>query len=253
MLRRTLLATLFLATPLQAQVDQQALARELMSGDPNALAQAQRLGRGNTGPDVRAALIALLEKNNQAEEGNVANPEFVVHVAHTVSQLGDPAAIPALAGALGSGSMLVRDALAEFGDRAAPEVLRVVTSPASHYSAVDQGLIALRFMAEGHGGRLSPATLDRIRGAAMQRLTGRQYFTTLWQAIDLAIALNDAELRQIVESLAASRDTVAARGIVNPLIIERTQTRATTRLAVPRAAPTYRSLAERDRLLNDPR
>lgn len=250
---------------LWAQVDQRALAEQLLRGDrqarEHALVQARSLGRQNTGTELREALIKLLDRNNRliAEAtsrkvsiASVESPEFIAHVAHAVSQLHDPRAIPALAGALGTGSTLVHDALADFGELAAGDVLRVVAAAASRYEAVNDGLLALRFMVEGHGApRLSDSTRDQIRQVTKQRLSGRQWFTTVWYAIDLAVALDDAELRRIVESLAANGDTVAARGIEKLELIEMTRARAAGRLAGKPALPKYRSLDERDQSLND--
>jgi len=263
-----LLANLVLGTALssssaQAQQDQGTLAHQLLHGNRaernRALDAARGLGRAQTGPELRAALVTVLDHNNQivAEAARrkqaletLEDPEFIAHTAHVVSQLADPQAIPALAGALGTGSTLVRDALADFGEQAAPAILAVVNSPERHYSAVDEGLIALRFMVEGAGpSPLSVATTNQIRNAARNRLEGKQYFTTLWRAIDLAGALNDPALRQVVQALASDEAAVRARGITNPEIISRTQQRATQSLAGGRANPRHRSLAERDQLL----
>lgn len=255
--------TLATAT-VQAQVDQRALAQRIVGTNPtdqdNAVAQVLALGPQNAGPELRAALITLLDRNNrlviQAVKRDEAvetlvNPEFVAHVAHVVSQLEDPNAIPALAGALGTGSTLVRDALADFGERAAADVLRVVTALARSDDAVNDGLTTLRFMVEGARTRpLSAGTLDAIRRAAKQRLTGKQYFTTVWQAIDLAVTLQDAELRRTVQSLATDRNEVVARGIEEPDLIELTQKRAAGRLAGGPPLPRHRSSAERSRLLD---
>jgi hypothetical protein len=165
--------------------------------------------------------------------------------------MGDPHAIPALAGALGTGSTLVRDALADFGEQAAPDVLRLVTAQDTRYDAVGDGLMALRFMVEGARTRpLSPSTRDQIRRAAMQRLTGEQYFSTLWYAIDLAVALDDPELRRIVQAIASDRNELVARGVSAPDIIALTQKRAAARLAGEPPEPRYRSPAERARVLN---
>jgi len=263
LLANALLVTVLCATIGEAQQDQPALARQLLQGSraerSRALDTARALGARNTGPELRAALITLLDRNNRTVADAVTrkepvatfeDPEFIAHVAHVVSQLEDAQAIPALAGALGTGSTLVRDALADFGERAAPAVLAVVTSPERHYSAVDEGLITLRFMVEGTGPRpLSAGTLDQIRSAARQRLTGKQYFTTLWRAIDLAVALNDPGLRQIVQALASDATEVTARGVTNPDLIARTQQRATQRLAGGPSTPRYRSPTERSQRL----
>src|SRR6266545_3856666 len=263
MLANVLLATVLCTTIAEGQQDQRELARQLLQGSraerSQALEAARGLGRTQMGPELRAALITVLDKNNrlvleaakrkQALE-TVEDPEFIAHVAHAVSQLDDPKSIPALAGALGSGSTFVPDALADFGEQAAPAVLGVVTSPRSDYNAVDDGLIALRFMVEETGPRpLSARTLDQIRAAANQRLTSKQYFTTLWRAIDLAVTLNDPGLRQIVQSLASDTTEVIARGVTNMVIVTRTQQRAAQRLTGGRAMPLRRSLTERDLLL----
>jgi hypothetical protein len=250
--------TLGCVTSLGAQVDQHALAQQLLHGGreerSQAVAKAQSLLPQDTGPELRAALVALLEKMNRITADAAArkepvsrleDPELIAAVAHVVSGLQDPQAIPALAGALGSGSTLVRDALAEFGEPASADVLRIVTSSGNHY-AVEGGLIALRFMVEGHGAQpLSSGTLQQIRQAAKQRLNGQQYFTTVWYAIDLAALLNDVELKRILESLATDRRAVAARGINGDDLIKMTQGRAAQRLAGAPASPTFRNAAER--------
>ena len=260
----------------QAQVDQHALAQRILNGSvadqDGAVWSAMTLGPQRTGPELRAALIALLDRNiglvdearKRGEAVSVSvGPEFVAHVAHAVSQLEDPQAIPVLARALGkTGSTLVPDALADFGDRAAGAVLRVVTDPEAHYEAVSDGLLSLRFMVEGREARpLSAGTLDEIRGAAKQRLTGKryaptlkQYAPTLWKAIDLAVVVGDPELRRIVESLAADRGEIVARGVEHAGSIEATQRLAAGRLAnLGRPFnPRYRTPAERARALGVP-
>ena len=264
LLASALLLALVHATNAAAQQDQHALARQLLHGNREdqsaALETASRVGRAQIGPELRAALITVLErsnsvvaeaaKRNQAVE-TIEDPEFIAHVAHVVSQLDDPKAISALAGALGSGSTLVPDALADFGNRSASSVLAVVTSPTSGYNAVDDGLIALRFMVEGTGSPpLSSRSLEQIRAAAKQRLTGKQYFTTLLRAIDLAVTLDDPDLRQVVQSLAADPSEVVARGVTNRDIVNVVQQRANQRLNGERSLPRHRSLTERDSLLN---
>ena len=85
---------------------------------------------------------------------------------------------------------------------------------------------------------LTWSDLDDPVGAAKQRLTGEQYFTTLWEAMDLASAFSDPGLKRILEALASNRDSVLARGIEDPDLIQETQRLAAKRLAgVP---PTLR-------------
>lgn len=201
------------------------------------------MGPQNAGPELRAALIAVLESETRAHleaykadrSGQmpefVESPELIGRVIRAVAQLEDPKTIPALAGALGTGFTAIR-ALVGFGQQAAPAVLDVVRSPNSTHYQVDAGLIALRLMVERTPSRpLSSDTLDQIGRVAQERLTGNQYFTTLWWAIDLAVVLNDVELRRIVESLASDWNEVVARGVDDPDLIERTQKRASDRLA----------------------
>jgi len=251
-----LLATALMATVLhtpivEGQVDQLAIAQQLLRdnvhGRSRALDVAAAIDAEKIGSELRAALITLLERKNRIVEeaarrgealANVEDPEFIAGLSRVVAALRDPQAIGALSKAIYGWITVIR-ALAAFGQQAAPSVLSVVTSPESHYNAVDHGLITLRFMVEGAGTRpLLADTLDEIRRAAQQRLTERQQsFTTVWQAIDLAVVLGDADLRQIVESFASNRDTVVAAGVEHPEAIDRTQKLAAERLAGVPAVP----------------
>jgi hypothetical protein len=231
----------------QAQVDQRALAQQILNGSARersrAVEEARALGPQNTGPELRAALIAALEREGQLEaqryhadlRGQTLEPpelpEFIFRLSGVVAELQDPAAIPALVGVLGTGSP-VTNALVAFGEEAVPAILAAVRSPETTHYVVDGALIALRFMVEGAGPHpRSASTLNEIRSAAKQRLIGKQYFTTVWSAIDLAVALKDPDLRRIVDSLASDRNAVVARGIEGAETIEETQRRAADRLA----------------------
>jgi len=247
-----LLATALFAVALnpatvQAQVDQSVLAQQILGGNARersrALEAAQALGPQQIGPEVRAALIKALERENRVQADRyhadlrgealkpLEDPEFIARVSRVVAELRDPRAIPALVGALGTGSPPIR-ALVDFGEEAVPALLAAVRSAEATHYVVDDALLALRFMVEGAGPHpLSAGTLNEIRLAARQRLTGKPYFTTLWRAIDLAVALHDAELRRIVEAIASDRKEVVARGIEDPETIEETQRRAAQRLA----------------------
>jgi hypothetical protein len=155
------------------------------------------------------------------------DPEFIAALARFVAELKDPQAIPVLSKAI-YGWLPVMRALADFGQQAAPAVLDVVTSSGADKDEVNHGLITLRFMVEGAKTRpLSAGTIEQIRRAAEQRLSGKQYFTTLWYATDLAAVLNDPGLRRTVESLASDRKEVISRGVDDPQLIEETQRRAT--------------------------
>ncbi len=251
-----LLAMVLVLPTTGAQVDQQTIAKQLLGQDVKqrneAFERAQLLRPANMTADLRAALITLLERENdlvgQAYKhgkvvANLEDPEFIAKVSRVVAELRDPSAIPALSVAIYGGLTVMR-ALADFGEPAAPAVLSVVTSPDSMREAVNDGLIALRFMVEGANEHpLAPATLAEIRRAARQRLaTGKGvYFTTLWRAIDLAVAVDDPELRAVVMSLASDRGELIARGVTDPELIEKTQKLASDRLVgippLPRRQP----------------
>lgn len=236
------LATAVIAGAVEGQADQAVLAQQLLGQDraqrDRALTAIESIDAENRSSELRTALITLLERLNavkaEARSRGVAvetleNPETIWYVAHLVAQLQDPRAIPALSK---FPSVEAARALAAFGERAVPELVGVVASPTSHYTQVENGLLALRFIVEASAARpLSDGALRQIREAAEQRLTGEQYFTPLWSAIDLAIALDDPQLRQIVEALASDRGEVIARGITAAHLIDRTQKRAADRLA----------------------
>lgn len=228
-----------------AQDEQRVIARQLLAVDPalqrKALKEVRSLRPQRIGPELRSALMFLADRQNETVRRvtargepveRVVDPYFHSSVCETIAELRDPAAIAVLARGLGTCGFQVHRYLAQFGDQATAAVLAIVTWQDSSYAAVDEGLIALRFMVENASERaLSPASLKRIRRAAEQRLTGKQYFTTLWWAIDLAIALHDPDLRRIVESLASDQSAVVARGVEKTELIEKVQEIAKERLA----------------------
>ena len=148
----------------------------------------------------------------------------------TTDDLKDRRNIPDLTRALGLGFSITRKSLADFGDEAAAAVLEVVRSDTDH-DRVEDGLRTLKLMIDGSAARpVSTTTRDEIRRAAQERLNGPQYFTVLMNAIDLAVALQDANLRRIVESLASDATNVRARG-VEPEFVPSVQQRAARALA----------------------
>ena len=163
----------------------------------------------------------------------LVDPERLPQLASAVGKLHDPASIPALAAALGSGFAAIR-ALSTFGQQAVPAILAVEASPESSTSAINEALIALRFIVEGaaiHGG-IQQEVLADLRRVAVRRLAGRDGSpTTLWWAIDLAWSLRDRELQQTVDALASDASLVVGRGITDPQLIEQTQRRAADRVA----------------------
>ncbi|MEW5984442.1 MAG: hypothetical protein AB1806_18995 [Acidobacteriota bacterium] len=238
-------APLSRVVPAQEAVDQKAVAQQLLSTEVEdrfrALAQARALGPSRIGPELRDALIAALEVENRRTKSRHEaalrgeyledRDEFYPEVAEVVVALRTARAIPALAGALGHGMMVIR-ALVDFGESAVPAVLTVVTSEDSLVPAVDDGLHTLQLVVEGSETRpLSPATRRVIVAAARQRLSGSQFDTVLCNASDLAVALNDRGLREIVQRLAEDGNEVVSRGVTDPSLVEHVQRRAAAALA----------------------
>jgi hypothetical protein len=241
LLSGVLLLSLFDGAAAGAQVSQSEISRQLLRGtgieQSQAVEMAREMGAQAINAELRAALVAGLARegilNNQRRNGEIAsleNPELIAKLAYLVAQFRDPRSIPALAGALGT-SPPAMFALADFGEPAAPVVVDVVNN-SEDASVLMDALVSLRLMVEAEGAKpLSAITLVAVRQVAEQRLLGRQFVTTLWRAIDLAVVLNDPELRRVVESLAMDANTVIARGVVDPQLIELTQRHASDRLA----------------------
>jgi hypothetical protein len=251
---------IFYSTSVHAQVDQSTLARQILSRDvaerSAAVEMAHALEPQTIGAQLRSALITALERearlHRQRYEADlrgqplppIENPRLAATLAQIVVDLRDPRAIPALVEALGHDLSIPR-ALASFGEQAATHVAAAVNSPESPDFLVDHGLIALRFMVERSGERPLPdSVLEGIRRVAEYRLEepGRELESgvTLGRAIDLAVALNDPDLINIVEALASNPAEVIARGVVDFEDIERTQRRAADRLAGVPARPRWR-------------
>jgi hypothetical protein len=234
----------------QVQISQNETARQLLSEDVAArnaaLEKARTIGVANMDSGLRAALITLLDRQNDivvdtARRGeflaDVEDPEFISQLSRLVAELHDPRAIPALSVAIYGGLAAMRG-LAAFGEPAVQTVVGVVMSQDMHHDFVDHGLKTLRFMVEGNQEHpLSADALEQIRRATEQRLTGKQNLMTLWYAIDLAAVLGDTDHRIIIQSLATDANAVAALGISDPDLIEKTQERAAERLAGIPALP----------------
>ncbi|HEX7087145.1 MAG TPA: hypothetical protein VF198_12320 [Vicinamibacterales bacterium] len=244
-----LVALLAASAPRAAESpDQRALASQLAGAEfgpkTQALSTVARMAPETVGPELRAVLIAELEREAQlvtsrywAPRRNLPlapldDPEYIVKLAEVVAMLKDPQAIPALAHALGLGFVAITP-LVEFGEPAVPAVLDVALSLDSSVYAVNDALIALRMMVERQRDRpLSPGTLAAIRDAARLHLIVKQPFfeTTMW-AIDLAVALDDPTLRRIVQAIAANPAEARARGALEPEDVLLVQTRANERLS----------------------
>jgi hypothetical protein len=245
---RTLIIACSISLPHSAtafgQQSQSQLAQQLLSADSVARFQAFQvvrvMDRAEIGDEVRVALITLLARKNELVSGarqrgvalsTVDDPSFRAALSRKVASLQDPRAIPVLAEASYGGSTSIAE-LVRFGELAVPELTRVAASTSKHYSVANYALTALTRIVESPGGaRLSAPSRARIRGVAAQRLSGAQHFTTLWSAIDLAVALGDSVLLDTVRLLAADENAVRARGVVDDEVVRRTQERATKRLS----------------------
>ena len=240
-----------------AQVNQGDLARQFLEGDYEDLDQAA--GIAATIPpqtmnnDLRLALIAALEAaiervdaqsrefRDGKESAPVGNPESMAVLSRLVVPLNDPRSIPALVGVMRF-IPPASDVLTAFGELAAPDVVKAVMNLGSVRSQIDSGLITLRYMIEQPNTDypLSDSTLDSIRKAARVHLLAKDPLgtgTTMRWAIDLAIVLDDPELRRIVESLASGPNAIRDRGVVRPDRVEKTQQRARDRLVGIPALP----------------
>jgi hypothetical protein len=233
-------------------VDQALVAQRLASGTPEqqseAAALVQRLRTEVIRPELRSALInaltransAAAERDRAARRGEALTPlydgEYRSKLLRSIVKLKAPAAIPALAGALGTGG-LAFNALADFGDVAAAAVLAAAKSQQSSTAMVHDALIALRFMVESGGKPLSVMNRNAVYQVAMTRLDDKQQdVTLLWQAIDLASAFPDATIRGKVRTLADDAAALTGRNIDASLHAQ-TRKRAADRAAGVPALP----------------
>jgi hypothetical protein len=248
----SLLANLSASTS-QEHLNQQLIADMLLSEDKEERSRAAGLALAlrpqAIEANLRAALVAAVERDTDAYYSGLdayfrgepvvgEEDEFDHHLAiiELVAALNDPIAIPALA-RTGTGMTAIR-ALVNFGELPIPALLETAQSSKSHPFQVSDSLIALRLIIEAvQANRLLEDTLAAVSHLARQKLTERTSDIVLWRAIDLAVILDNAELRAIVESLAADPNEVLARGITEPDLIERTQKRAADRLAGMPALP----------------
>ena len=256
-----------------AQVDQDVLARTILGDD--AYAAQVAVGRVQAvmqsegiGPELRAALITVLERQNEVYfnykkvfASGVLNgiddpadypPEMgefwgegYFHLFMTVIALREPQAIPALVGALGEGPR-VAEALAEFGEEAAPALLGVAEGGAREESQAIFAMRALTLMAEDpKGQRLSRSTLERMRRLVREQLTTETQYPSMIlsgsnlkamraeAAISLALTLGDPSLREVVHSLARDSESVRRLGVEDAANMERIQRHAAEALARP--------------------
>ncbi len=174
----------------------------------------------NAGPELRGAVIDAAWAELSGEFGRerwVSEARFVYMDA--VANLRDPRAIPFLIRVLVNGPFAA-NALADLGVVAYPAVMEAIEHPpwgpdkdppwdlhaGNIESAIQMGLVALRFMIED--GSLGPAEVAEVRGVVQRLLSTRHDYTIVGGAIELVPSLEDPGLWEIVETLAADREAV---------------------------------------------
>jgi hypothetical protein len=168
----------------------------------------EELQRLNT---ARWERFRRLRSGQPLEPEGEGHGEYRLAVTQAVAQSSNPNVIPALIGALGSGTGVSR-ALAKFGDAAVAPVASFARGPSPDTGATDDALRALQFMIEGST-PLSSRSRSQILTVAAERLTGSQDFTNVTAAIGLAIAIKDMTLRRRVEQLASDPTQLREMGI----------------------------------------
>jgi hypothetical protein len=219
----------------QKPISQARLADWIVSGSrglkEGALANILTIPPDKREQVLEDALVSELERLNQQRYNRVSllrsgkphepedregerNGEYRLDVTRAVEQSSNPKVIPALVGALGSGSA-VSKALAKFGEAAVDRVARVAREGHPDDNAVTDAIWALRYVLEG-GKPMSSAARDTILIVALERLTGHQYFLHVGPAAELAIATKDPTLRRRVEQLAADPTEIERMGVTDP-------------------------------------
>jgi len=226
-----------------AQRDAAVLLRSAKEGDrAKGLARSLVFTSSAIGPELRSALVAALNEEGKRftidshGRPHAAQAELLSGLAQQVAQFRDPAAIPGLVAAVGI-SPPAMFALADFGQVAAAELVVRARSPDP--APMMASLIGLRLLAERRSSvPLSTPTVQQMKLIALRHLTGVQRApAATWFAIDLAVALEDDELRGIVHKLATDRAEVARLGIVDESLVARTQRLASQRLKGVPATP----------------
>jgi len=197
--------------------------------------------------ELRAALIARLKVENRRLDENLVGKFFfeetetdtaaITGIHRILAQFRDPKLIPDMVDGMGMGTFI--RALIGFGVQAVPFVTRTVASAQSSYPKVDDGLRVLRIIVEEKGiSSIPPADLKSMRSAANQRLREKQKsFTTIWYGMDLAVLLQDPELKKVLQRIAKDKDYVLQLGVTDLELIAKTQMRAADRLSGIPAAP----------------
>ena len=153
---------------------------ERRDGQPDLvdlLHEVSSISVGEREPELRGALIDTLRADLAGLRTDVRNGtdhETAFFLLQSVVEMEDPAAIPAIAQAMGSGLIASR-ALIAFGRDATHYVLDLVQSPETDGRIVAGGLLTLRMMVEmAHSGDavyaewLDEGTLSSLREVAIR-------------------------------------------------------------------------------------
>lgn len=169
-------------------------------------------------PDMRRAVIDLLEYENAHPGERESEDSYTGDVIAAVAALKDPSALNALMGAVRTGHMATHG-LALLGDAAVPSLLRATAGPASFTRM--SGLQALSDMVTTTPQpALSADNRDRIRAILLNALHDPDRFIRE-TALDGLPAFHDPEVRAAITDV-AQRDTFAAndQGVVRYLVRE---------------------------------
>jgi hypothetical protein len=227
---------------------QKDVARMLMSSDSaqqsEGLRMAQMVQPQYATKELRFGLVVALDREAAAYQQRLRNepgngrPVSRYHdvLLTTVIALKDSVTIPVLAHSLGTGMAPIR-ALAEFGPTGVSAALSVANAASSESEQVADGLLTLRLIVENSPRPLNEEKRARVHSATVTRLSGRQPLEVLLRAIDLAVVLGDADLRQTVGRLANSAREVRQRGVEDANAIAKAQQQARDRLAGVPAQP----------------
>lgn len=196
--------------------------------------QMFRIPVAEQGPELRAAVVDFVLRQREGSTSlRYYAPAELAEVVLEIAQTGDPLAIPALAAFPMTGWQIYW-ALVSLGEPALRAVLEAASSPAHGEGTVSSALKTLAMFVDEWG----PEAFDEHTHAEMKRiaagyLRGPTDWTILDGAVELAIQLEDPELRSQVEELAASDEAVRARGVKEEHVIEKIRREAAERLADP--------------------
>lgn len=224
--------------PLSGQVNQQSLVQSLQGDDLEArhlaVLAALEMDPGQVNPRLHAALSKALEESirlrdqtlSEGESFEALHGHYHLDLVMAVANQRDPDDRPLLVASLGYGAAVIR-ALTSLGEPVIEGVVEVVSSQTSPDAAVDNGLSVLaNIYVNAPDGAGVSTRHPAVREAAFQRLTGAQDPAVLMAAIDLAMAIGDEELVDMVRALATDPHELSIRGIHDQWTVNHVQEHA---------------------------